>query len=62
MLKKSPQIAAQDELFKVRLENVIEPRHALVKLAERIDWDGLEADLSVFYCTGNGRPGGALFA
>ncbi len=60
MLQKNPQIASQDELFKVRLENIIEPRHALVRLAELIDWDGLEADLLGFYCAGNGRPGGSV--
>jgi len=60
MLKKNPQIAAQDELFKVRLENIIDLRHELVKLAGLIDWQGLEADLSRFYCTDNGRPGGSI--
>ena len=60
MLKKNPKIAAQDELFKVRLESIIDPRHELVQLAGLIDWDGLESDLSDFYCTDNGRPGGSI--
>jgi len=60
MLKKNPKITAQDELFKVRLENIIDARHDLVKLGELVDWDGLEADLSVFYCTDNGRPGSPI--
>jgi len=60
MLKKNPKITAQDELFKVRLESIIDPRHKLVQLAGLIDWDGLEIDFSDFYCTDNGRPGGPI--
>lgn len=60
MLKKNPRIAAQDELFKVRLEAIVDARHDLVKLAAVVDWDGLERDLSVFYCADNGRPGGSI--
>ena len=60
MLKKNPRIAAQDELFKVRLEAIIDARHELVKLAAVVDWDGLEGDLSSFYCADNGRPGGSI--
>lgn len=60
MLKKNPQIAAQDELFKIRLENIIDPGHELVKLAALIDWDGLAGDLSGYYCADNGCPGGSV--
>ena len=60
MLKKNPKTAAQDELFKVRLESIIDPRHVLVQLAGLIDWDGLETGLSGLYCTDNGRPGGSI--
>lgn len=44
-------------MFRSRLESMIDLRHALVKLARAVDWDGLAADLSVHYCAGNGRPG-----
>lgn len=60
MLKKNPKKVAQEEFFQVRLEHIIDPRHALVKLAQVIDWDGLAADLSQFYCVGNGRPAGSV--
>jgi len=60
MLRKNPKKAAQDDLFQARLENIIDPRHELVKLAQLIDWDGLEADLSHFYCEDTGRPGGSI--
>ena len=46
MLKKNPPIAAQNELFQVRLETIIDSRHELVKIAALVDWDDLAADLS----------------
>jgi len=60
MLKKNPKTVAQDELFRTRLENIIAPRHELVKLAGLVDWAGLTDDLSYFYCADNGRPGGSV--
>jgi IS5 family transposase len=60
MLKKNPKTIPQDELFRSRLENIIDPRHELVRLATLIDWDALEVDLSGFYCVDNGRPGGSV--
>ncbi|NOZ66716.1 MAG: IS5 family transposase [Alphaproteobacteria bacterium] len=56
MLRKNPKKDRQDDLFRPRLENIIDPRHDLVKLAVLIDWNGLESDLSHFYCAGTGRP------
>ncbi|MCF6214867.1 MAG: hypothetical protein L3J58_01685 [Emcibacter sp.] len=56
MLKKNPK----KDLFRPRLENIIDPRHEMVKLATLIDWDGLESDLSRFYCAGNGRSAGSI--
>lgn len=60
MLQKNPRIMPQDDLFRPRLETIIDARHELVKLAALIDWDGLEADLSGFYCAATGRPGGSI--
>ncbi len=60
MLRKNPKKDRQDDLFRPRLENIIDPRHELVKLAALIDWDGLESDLSGFYCADNGRPAGSV--
>ena len=60
MLKKNPPIAAQNELFQVRLETIIDSRHELVKIAALVDWDDLAADLSGFYCADNGRPGSSI--
>jgi IS5 family transposase len=60
MLKKNPKKDRQEDLFRPRLQNIIDPRHELAKLAALIDWDGLEADLSRFYCAGNSRPAGSI--
>ena len=59
MLKKNPQDSDQDDLFRPRLETIIDPRHELARLAMIIDWDGLEADVAQHYCADNGRPGGS---
>ena len=58
--QKNPRIAAQDEVFKVRLEAIIDGGHELVKLAAVIEWEGLEGEFSGFYCADNARPGGAI--
>jgi transposase, IS5 family len=42
MKPRIPEVTPQDDLFRSRLENLVSPRHPLVRLAERIDWDALE--------------------
>ena len=39
MLRKNPKKDRQDDLFRPRLENIIDPRHELAKLAALIDWN-----------------------
>jgi len=60
MLKENPKPEGQDDMFRSRLENIISLDHELVKLSDLIDWDSLEADLSVYYCPDNGRPGASI--
>ena len=60
MLKENPKSDGQVDLFRPRLEDFIDMRDPLVKLASGVDWDGLEADLSQYYCADNGRPGGSI--
>ncbi len=45
MLQKNPTSSGQDELFRSRLDSILDLRHALVKLSRLIDRDGLAADL-----------------
>jgi transposase, IS5 family len=46
----------QEDLFRARLQNLVDPRHALVRLAGLIDWGRFEAEFGALYTEG-GRPG-----
>jgi IS5 family transposase len=52
--KHSPTGAG--DLFRARLDQIINLRHELVQLAERIDWDWLDAEIAPLYAE-TGRPG-----
>lgn len=54
--KSSPCENLQGDLFKVELEAIVDPGHAMVKLAGRVDWRSLEAALGECYCEDNGAP------
>lgn len=60
MLQDNPGNSDQDDLYRARLESIIDLRHELAKLARLVDWDGLQQDLSQFYCADRGRPGGSV--
>jgi IS5 family transposase len=57
MLKENPQISGQNDLFRARLDQIIDLGHELAKLGALIEWSGLSKDLSRYYCANNGRPG-----
>ena len=56
MRPKQPKAEPQEDLFRARLENLVDPRHALVRLAGLIDWGRFEAAFGPLYMDG-GRPG-----
>jgi IS5 family transposase len=56
MRPKQPAAEPQEDLFRARLENLVGPRHALVRLARLIDWNRFEAEFGALYTDG-GRPG-----
>ena len=60
MLQDNPRDSGQDDLYRARLASIIDLRHELAQLARLVDWDGLQQDLSAFYCADNGRPGGSV--
>ena len=60
MLKQNPVPSGQDDMFRSRLEQMIDPRHELVRLSGLVDWDGLAAALNVYYCADIGRPGESI--
>jgi IS5 family transposase len=50
-------------LFRVRLDQIIDLKHELAKLARAIDWrflEELEEKFGVVYTDRHGRPPGAL--
>jgi IS5 family transposase len=56
MRPKQPAAEPQEDLFRARLQNLVDPRHALVRLAGLIDWGRFEAEFGALYTEG-GRPG-----
>lgn len=55
--KPSPCLDPQGDLFRVELQSIVDPRHAMVKLAGRVNWAALEEQLGALYCEDNGAPG-----
>lgn len=60
MLKENPQPSGQNDLFRARLDQLIDLGHELVKLGRLVEWDALATDLSGTYCANNGRPGESI--
>ncbi|MBC4018170.1 IS5 family transposase, partial [Siccirubricoccus deserti] len=56
MRPKQPAVEPQEDLFRARLENLVDPQHALVCLAGLIDWRRFEVEFGALYVDG-GRPG-----
>jgi IS5 family transposase len=56
MRPKQPAAEPQEDLFRARLANLVEQRHALVRLAALIDWGRFETEFGALYTEG-GRPG-----
>ena len=53
-LPKTP--APQPDFFRTLLKDFIDHERDLVKLANAIDWEGLEVAFAKCYCDNNGRP------
>lgn len=49
MRSKCPERKADADLYRARLDNLLDHRHELFQLAEKIDWDGFEEALGRFY-------------
>jgi IS5 family transposase len=60
MLQKNPEDSGQGDLYRSRLESIIDLTHELVRLTRAVGWSGLEEDLRSYYCLDNGRPGGSV--
>jgi IS5 family transposase len=56
MRPKERQDGGQRDLFKSRLDQIVNLQHALVKLSKAIDWGFLEQQLGAVYDDKPGRP------
>lgn len=56
MTKSDTRKEQQGDLFKPLLRDIVSPYHAMVKLADAIDWQSFEDGLSASFCADNGRP------
>ena len=55
-MKPREQSRGQDDLFRSRLDQIIDPRHELVRLGGLIDWQAIGARLGEVYTDGPGQP------
>ncbi|MGN7613659.1 hypothetical protein ACQZV8_16430 [Magnetococcales bacterium HHB-1] len=49
MKPKKSEIDPQGNLFTVRLEMICDSNHELMRLARRVDWEGLESRFTPLY-------------
>ena len=56
MRPKERRETGQRDLFRARLDQIVDPQHPLVRLARAIDWHFLETRLGSVYEDGPGRP------
>ena len=56
MRPRKPQGASEGDLFRARLDQIINMRHELVQLASKGDWDWIDHEIAPLY-SDKGRPG-----
>jgi IS5 family transposase len=56
MRPKKPTMTGEGDLFRARLEQIINMKHELVQLASKIDWDWIDEEIAPLY-SDRGRPG-----
>ena len=56
MRPKKTKSGGQDDLFRSRLEQIIDMKHELVRLAQKIDWDWIDQEIAGQFSEA-GRPG-----
>ena len=57
MKPKEPATRPQSDLSRMELQNLIDNRHELARLAEVIDWEAIAAHFGELYIDRKGRPG-----
>ena len=56
MRPKKHETTGSNDLFRARLDQIINMKHELVQLAGKIDWDWLDGEIAPLY-SDKGRPG-----
>jgi hypothetical protein len=56
MRPKKQKTTGEGDLFRARLDQIINMKHELVQLAGKIDWDWIDREIAPLYSK-NGRPG-----
>lgn len=56
MKPKSNKKIAQDDLFRMRLDNMLDLNHELIKLSQLIDWDSLDKEWGELFLSNKGAP------
>ncbi|MEH2545696.1 hypothetical protein V1283_002341 [Bradyrhizobium sp. AZCC 2262] len=56
MRPKKPKTTGEGDLFRARLDQVINMKHELVQLTGKIDWDWIDREIAPLY-SDKGRPG-----
>jgi IS5 family transposase len=56
MRPKKHETSGSGDLFRARLDQIINMRHELVQLAGKIDWELIDGEIAPLY-SDSGRPG-----
>ena len=56
MRPKKHETTRSGDLFRARLDQIINLKHELAQLAEKVDWDWIDGEIAPLYSE-NGRPG-----
>lgn len=56
MRPKKPKATEEGDLFRAKLDQIINMKHELVQLAGKVDWDWIDAQIAPLY-SDKGRPG-----
>ena len=59
-MKPKPQPRDAFELFQAHFDQMLNPNHELILLADKIDWSGMEAAFVDTYCSDFGAPAKAI--
>ena len=56
MRPKEPNPSPDTDLFRNHLDNMLDQRHELYRLADVIEWQSFDNEFGTLYCTDNGCP------